>query len=110
MIFTDYVVMRSFSIGETERRFAVGLAIVGLFTLTIIHYAVDVWRGQHPTVIREGGGGLTAEMGTTLLLSFVFFTALAVLLIWTRVRAERARQELNALTLEAAERGLLEDA
>ncbi len=110
MIFTAYVVLRSFGTGETERRFAAGLAIVGLFNLPIIHYAVDVWRGQHPTVIREGGGGLTAEMGTTLLLSFVFFTALAVLLIWTRVRAERARQELNALTLEAAERGLLEDA
>lgn len=110
MIFTAYVVLRSFGSGETERRFAAGLAIIGLFNIPIIHYAVDVWRGQHPTVIREGGGGLTPEMGHTLLFAFAFFTALAVLLLWIRVRAERSRQALDALTLEAAERGLLEDA
>lgn len=110
MIFTAYSVLRSFGGGETERRFAAGLAIVGLFDIPIIHYAVDVWRGQHPTVIRGGGGGLAPEMLYTLLLSFVFFTALAALLIWIRMRVERSRQELDGLTLEAAERGLLEDA
>lgn len=109
MIFTAYVVLRSFGAGETERRFAAGLAIVGLFDLPIVHYAVKVWRGQHPTVITSSGGGLTAEMGQTLGLSFVLFTALVALLIWLRARVERSRQQLRALELEAAERGLLED-
>lgn len=110
MIFTAYVVLRSFGAGETERRFAAGLAIVGLFNIPIIHYAVDVWRGQHPTVIRGSGGGLTPEMGMTLGLSFLFFTALAVLFIWIRTSVERSRQQLRRLELEAAEQGLLEDA
>ncbi len=110
MIFTAYVVLRSFGAGETERRFAAGLAIVGLFDLPIVHYAVKVWRGQHPTVITSGGGGLTPEMGQTLGLSFVLFTALVALLIWLRARVERSRQALRSLEIEAAERGLLEDA
>lgn len=110
MIFTAYTVLRSFGGGEAERRFAAGLAIVGLFNIPIIHYAVDVWRGQHPTVIRESGGGLDPAMGHTLLLAFAFFTALSALLIWARTRVERGSQALRALELEAAERGLLEDA
>jgi heme exporter protein C len=110
MIFTAYVVLRSFGGGETERRFAAGLALVGLFDLPIVHYAVQVWRGQHPTVITSRGGGLDAAMGQTLGLGFALFTALVVLLIWLRARMERSNQALRALELEAAERGLLEDA
>lgn len=105
MIFTAYVVLRSFaSGGEAERRFSAGLAIVGLFDIPIIHYSVKRWRGVHPTV----GTDSTPEMLTALGIGFLLFTALAALLIWTRVRLERQRQELRALEIEAAERGLLE--
>ena len=38
------------------------------------------------------------------------FTALVALLLWTRARAERTRQAVLRLELDAAERGLLEDA
>ena len=111
MIFTAYVVLRSFGgAGEAERRFAAGLAIVGLFDLPIIHYAVQRWRGTHPTVITSRGGGLAPDMMPAFFLGLVAFTALVALLLWTRARAERDRQELAALELEAAEAGLLEDA
>lgn len=109
MIFTAYVVLRSFGAGETERRFAAGLAIVGLFNLPIVHYAVQVWRGQHPTVITARGGGLHPDMRLALILGFVLFTLLVVTLIWLRARIERSKQALRALELEAAEQGLLED-
>jgi heme exporter protein C len=109
MIFTAYVVLRSFGGGEAERRFAAGLAIVGLFDLPVIHYSVQRWRGTHPTVITSKGGGLTAEMGQALGVGFLLFTALVALLVWTRMRTERQRQALRSLELEAAERGLLED-
>jgi 4-amino-4-deoxy-L-arabinose transferase-like glycosyltransferase len=39
-----------------------------------------------------------------------FITALVVLLLWARARAERLRQVAQRLELDAAERGLLEDA
>jgi len=111
MIFAAYVVLRSFGdAGEAERRFASALAIVGLFILPIIHYSVQRWRGTHPTVITNRGGGLAPEMLHAFLFSLLTFTVLVAFLIWTRVRNELARKELTALEVEAAERGLLEDA
>lgn len=110
MIFAAYVVLRSFGgSGEAERRFASALGFLGVLILPIIHYAVKLWRGQHPVVIASGGGGLAPGMLHALLVGFVFFTALCALMIWTRFRTERNRQALEALEEEAAERGLLED-
>lgn len=110
MIFTAYVVLRSFGTsGPAEKRFAAALAIIGLVDLPVIHYSVQRWSGTHPTVITSQGGGLTPEMGVAFGMSMVFFTFLVSWLIWTRVRHERTRQTLDALELEAAERGLLED-
>lgn len=110
MVFAAYLALRSFGgTGETERRFAAGLAIVGVLDLPIIHYSVKRWRGQHPTVITDEGGGLHPDMAAALGISFLFFTLLVVLLIWTRARAERARQRLEEVRVEAARRGMLED-
>lgn len=111
MVFAAYLALRSFGgAGEAERRFAAGLAIVGVLDLPIIHYSVQRWQGQHPTVITNKGGGLDPEMASALGISFVFFSLLVTLLIWTRARAERARQRLAEVQIEAARRGLLEDA
>ncbi|HEX7480045.1 MAG TPA: cytochrome c biogenesis protein CcsA [Polyangiales bacterium] len=110
MVFFAYLVLRSFgSIGEIEKRFAAGLAVFGLLDLPIIHYSVQRWRGTHPTVITGKGGGLHPDMRPALLLGFVFFSALVALLIWQRARVERLRQRCEALEIEAAERGLLEE-
>lgn len=110
LVFTSFCVLRSFgSAGEAEKRFAAGLAIVGFFLLPVIHYSVQQWRGQHPTVITRAGGGLHPDMLPALITSFVAFTALIALLVWARFRAERARQELATVETDAAASGLLED-
>jgi hypothetical protein len=49
-------------------------------------------------------------MGMALGVSFIAFTALVVLLLWTRARLERQRARVREVELEAAQRGLLEDA
>jgi heme exporter protein C len=110
LIFTAFVVLRSFGgAGEAEKRFAAGLAILGFFLLPVIHYSVQRWRGQHPTVITRAGGGLHPDMYPALYLAFALFTALVAFLVWARARAERARQELAILETEAAAQGLLEE-
>lgn len=104
LVYSAYLVLaRAGEGGATEKRFAAGLSLVGLCVLPIIHYAVQFWRGQHPTVITAKGGGLAASMVPALSLGFLLFTLLAVLLVWGRVRAEREAQralELEALLLE----------
>ena len=110
MIFLAYLVLRSFgSLGEVEKRFAAGLAVVGLLDIPVIKYSVQRWRGTHPTVISGKGGGIHPDMRPALLLGFALFLVMGVALIWVRARGERLRQRLAALELDAAERGLLED-
>ena len=110
LVFTSFCVLRSFgSAGEAEKRFASGLAVVGFALLPIIHYSVQQWRGQHPTVITRAGGGLHPDMYPALYVSFAAFTALVALLVWARFRAERARQELAIVETDAAAGGLLEE-
>ena len=110
MVFAAYLALRSFGgPGEAERRFAAGLAVVGALDLPIIHFSVQRWRGQHPTVITDKGGGLHPDMATAFLVSSIAFICLAVLLIWTRARLARSRQRVQEMEIEAARRGLLED-
>jgi heme exporter protein C len=110
MIFFAYLVLRAFgALGDVEKRFAAGLAIVGLLNIPVIKYSVQRWRGTHPTVISGKGGGIHPDMRPALLLGFALFVVLAVVLIWVRARSERLRQRVIALELEAAERGLLEE-
>jgi heme exporter protein C len=111
MVFVSFLALRSFGQpGEPEKRFASALALLGLLILPVIHYSVQRWRGQHPTVISEGGGGLDPDMQTALWLSVAAFLHLAVLLLWLRTVIERQRQRMADLRMTAAERGLLEDA
>jgi len=109
MIFSAYLMLRNLgATGEAERRFAAGLAVLGGALIPVIHYSVQLWRGQHPTVITGKGGGLHPHMLQALLISFCAFTALTALLIWLRARAEHNLRRLQLLELDAAERGLLE--
>jgi heme exporter protein C len=111
MVFFAYLVLRSFgATGEVEKRFAAGLAVVGLLDIPVIKFSVQRWRGTHPTVVTGKGGGIHHDMVPALVLGLVLFVALAIGLIWVRTRTERLRQRLEALELDAAERGLLEEA
>ena len=105
MIFAAYLALRSMGdAGEVEKRFAAGLALLGLVNLPLIHFSVQRWRGVHPTVITGKGGGLESEMYWALGLSFIAFTGLAALLIWARASVERQREQSARLRLELMHR------
>jgi heme exporter protein C len=111
LMFVAYLVLRGLGAGGlAERRFGAALALLGIPNAMLIHYSVQRWRGQHPQVISGRGGGLAPDMKPAFYVAFLAFTALVVLLLWARARAERLRQVAQRLELDAAERGLLEDA
>ena len=80
--------MRAFAgNGEAERKFASALGVLGTVNLPIIHYAVLMWGGNHPTVITKTGGGLRhPAMTHALLVGFIAMTLLAALVLWARTR------------------------
>jgi heme exporter protein C len=111
LMFFAYLTLRNLGGGGlAEKRFASALALLGIPNAALIHFSVRRWRGQHPQVISGRGGGLSADMKPAFFFALATFTALVVLLLWARARAERTRQAVLRLELDAAERGLLEDA
>jgi len=112
LVYAAVVMLRTFSAsGEAERRFAAALTVLGTVSLPIVHYSVKKWGGNHPTVIREGGGGLGhPDMKTALWLGFAAMTLLAAVLIWSRARLALTSHRLNSLEERAAAEGLGEAA
>ncbi|MAQ19172.1 MAG: heme transporter [Sandaracinus sp.] len=110
LIYVSFLALRSFGqVGETEKRFAAALAVVGFPLLFVIKYSVQRWSGQHPVVVSRGGGGIHPDMVPAFVMGFVVITLLAILLITVRVGLERARQELERVHIDAATSGLLGD-
>ncbi|HWL84861.1 MAG TPA: cytochrome c biogenesis protein CcsA [Polyangiaceae bacterium] len=108
LIYVAYLVLRAFTgDGDGERRFAAALGILGAANLPIIHFSVQKWSGQHPTVITGKGGGLAhPDMKLALLLSFLAFTLFSIALLWARVRLEVARNRLARAEEDAIDLGL----
>lgn len=109
LIFVAYLVLHSTGTGEAEKKFAAALAVMGACVMPVIHFSVQLWRGQHPTVITRAGGGLAPEMAQTLSLSFLAFTAVAATLLYLRTRIALGEARVAALRTEAIAQGLLDD-
>jgi heme exporter protein C len=105
LIFVAYLVLRT-GAGEAEKKFSAALAVMGSAIIPIIHYSVQLWRGQHPTVISRRGGGLEGHMATTLGVSFVAFTVLAAVFLLLRTRMAMVESRIEALRTEATSAGL----
>jgi heme exporter protein C len=108
LIYVSYLVLRTFTgDGEGERKFAAALGILGAAVLPIIHFSVQKWSGQHPTVITSKGGGLQhPDMKLALGVSFLMFTLFAIALLWARVRLEIAKSRLMRCEEDAIDLGL----
>jgi heme exporter protein C len=108
LIYVAYCVLRGFTGGgQSERKFAAALGVLGAANLPIIHYSVLKWGGQHPNVINNGGGGLQhPDMKLAFLFSSIAFTFFAIVLIWQRARAYLVETQVEALEQEALELGL----
>ena len=98
LIYAAYVVLRAYG-GESEgmRRLAAVLGVFGAPNIYFIHYSVQKWRGQHPTVISEKGGGLAPEMRVTLWVAFGALLTVFVLLTGLRYRTHADAREVRTM-------------
>jgi heme exporter protein C len=106
LIVVSYALLRSLASGEAERRFGAALAILGSCIAPIIHFSVQQWRGQHPTVITAKGGGLAPEMRVAFAVSMITFTLFFALLLGRRYSLEQRHRALERLREQAAAMGL----
>lgn len=108
LIYVAYTVLRAFSgDGPGERKFAAALGILGAANLPIIHYSVQKWGGQHPTVVTGKGGGLQhPDMKLAFALGMIAFTVFAATLLYARVRLELVKSRLARAEEDAIDLGL----
>jgi heme exporter protein C len=101
LIYAGYLILRQ-SISDPNQR-AVACAVVSIFGMAdipIVYMANRIWRTQHPAPVLGGGGGLDANMGIVLLVTFVALTLLMACLIHARRRLERLQREAEGLRRE----------
>lgn len=102
LIFVAYLVVRQVGgRAEVTRKICAVLAILGVADIPIVRMAVDRWRGNHPQVLGEEGGGITTEMGYVLLVMFV-----AIALTFAALLAQRIRLGLLEEDIETWHRAL----
>jgi heme exporter protein C len=108
LIYVAYQVLRMFSgDGSSERKFAAALGILGAANLPIIHFSVQKWGGQHPTVVTGKGGGLAhPDMRLAFALAMVAFTVFTITLLYALVRLEIAKSRLARAEEDAIDLGL----
>lgn len=98
-LYFGYMALRS-AIDDPTRadRASAVLAMVGAVNVPIIHFSVEWWSSLHqgPTIIREGGPAIVAEMLYPLLGMIVGFSLLFGALLLSRVRAEVLYRERRA--------------
>lgn len=91
LIFVAYLLVRN-ALTDPERARTVSavLAIIGSFDIPIIHFAVQLWRGAHPSV-RQNPNAMPVAMYATLYLTMAAVIGLAILLIRLRFVVEQRR-------------------
>jgi heme exporter protein C len=110
LVYYSVTLLRAFAgDGAAERRFAAALGIMGAINLPIIHYSVQKWGGNHPTVNRSGGGGMDSSMKLAFVLGILTMTVLLPpLLLWLRSRLAHLQAKLEHTWQEALTRGIVD--
>ncbi len=98
-LYLGYMALRAaIDDGAKADRASAVLALVGAVNVPIIHFSVEWWSSLHqgPTLIREGGPAIEANMLYPLLAMIFGFTFLFGALLLMRVRTEVLFRERRA--------------
>jgi heme exporter protein C len=101
LILAAYHLVRA--VGEDSpaaRRLAAALGVLAAPNAYLIHAAVRMWGGQHPTVIYERSG-LDPTIRAVFLLCIATALVLCTLLAWWRLDLELTRRRAARLEVEA---------
>jgi heme exporter protein C len=106
LIYAAYILVRRYTEGRDQQaRFAAVLGIIGALNIPIVYKSVTWWRGLHPIVVKEsGGGGLDPEMRKVFFICIFIYLFLYACLMAIRVSLGTSEDELAELREEILER------
>lgn len=99
LIFVAYMLVRRYTENRDQQaRFAAVIGIIGALDIPIVYLSVRIWRGIHPIVVKEsGGGGLAPEMRSVFLFCILMYLVLYACLLAIRVPLGRAEDDVATL-------------
>lgn len=104
LIYTGYLMIRSYSPPNQAPRFAAVIGIAGFLDVPIIYMSVIWWRSAHPLVFRPGPqSGVAPSMLLTLIVSLLAFTGLYLVLMRLVLSLKRAELEVEELKIGVQE-------
>ncbi|OEH86122.1 cytochrome C assembly protein [Desulfuribacillus stibiiarsenatis] len=98
-IYIAYIMIRVSDMEwEKKARLSAVFGIIGFIDVPIVFFSIKWWNSKlHPTVIKEGGGGLAPEMLFTLILSVITFTFLYFYLLQKGIAIGNMRNKVNEI-------------
>lgn len=98
LLYAAYFALRN-AIDEPSRRARLAgvYSIIAFVAVPLNFMAIRWWRGMHPRVIAQPGGGLTPMMLATLLVNVAAFTLLYVTLLVMRSRVAQLEEHVQRL-------------
>jgi heme exporter protein C len=98
LLYAAYFALRN-AIDEPSRRARLAgvYSIIAFVAVPLNFMAIRWWRGMHPRVIAQPGGGLTPIMLATLLVNVAAFTLLYAALLLARFHVARIEERLQQL-------------
>ncbi len=101
LMYGGYALLRLFS-GSSRRirQIAAVFAVISSTMIPVVHWAVKVWGGIHPTVEREGGNGMHPDIALAFGLSMLGFLVLSIAVFWAQVSVKREAAKLESLFID----------
>ncbi|MBI2934453.1 MAG: cytochrome c biogenesis protein CcsA [Chloroflexi bacterium] len=102
LIYTGYIMVRSYSAESQAPRYAAVVGIIGFADVPIVYFSIRWWRTIHPGPVVAGGqgSGLDPRMLLTLIISVVAFSLLLWLLLRVMVALKKSEDEIKQMQRE----------
>ncbi len=84
-LYAATLLVRQMNMGESQRaRLSASLGIISFINVPLVYFSARLWRSAHPVVFGKGGG-LDADMLTSLLVSLFAFGTFCLVLFCLRI-------------------------
>lgn len=97
-LYAGYLLLRQYTAGDSRAVLSAILALVGIPLMVLNHFAVSLFRTQHPApiLVRPGGPAVDQTYLDATLASLLVFALLFVALLLARLRLQSRRAALAA--------------
>lgn len=97
-IYVAYLMLRSVVSENRKANFSAVFGIIGFVNVPLTFFTIRLWRTIHPVLITSRGIHISAPMKHTLVLTFLAFCLLFLSLFKSRIKIEKMKRGMEAIS------------